>query len=105
MKKIFLAVASIAVLIIALSFAYYLVIFLPSKEKTRQELELKIKTSETGQKTLIENSITECMSRFEYQIKNTDLGKTKVSGFAESKEIQDVFLDTCLKSKGIKLSF
>lgn len=38
-KKIFPIVASVSILIVALSFAYYLVVFLPSKEKARQEIE------------------------------------------------------------------
>lgn len=37
MKKVFPIIASIAILIIALSVAYHLVIFLPAKEKARQE--------------------------------------------------------------------
>lgn len=39
MKKIFPIFASISVLIIAFSAAYYFVIFLPNKEKANQEIE------------------------------------------------------------------
>lgn len=50
MKKVFPIIALIAALIIALSVAYYLVIFLPAKEKARQEQvnrELEIKQKAT----------------------------------------------------------
>ncbi|OGD87927.1 hypothetical protein A3H87_01815 [Candidatus Curtissbacteria bacterium RIFCSPLOWO2_02_FULL_42_37] len=51
--NLFSIIASVAILIVALSFAYYLVIFLPSKEKTMQEQaskELQLKQAEQQKK-------------------------------------------------------
>jgi len=39
MKKIFPTFASVSLLIIAFSVSYYLVVFIPNKEKAKQELE------------------------------------------------------------------
>jgi len=62
MKRILPIIASVFVLIIALSFAYYFVIFLPSKEKTRQEIETQ---KELDEKTWQEFNLKECLSEAE----------------------------------------
>ena len=49
MKKLFVYVLSVSVGVIALSVAYYLVIFLPTKEKYRQEQLNAQQEEEAGQ--------------------------------------------------------
>lgn len=58
-KRLFTFIASISVLIIALSFAYYLVIFLPNKEKTRQEIQNQKDLEKTWQEAKLQDCLTQ----------------------------------------------
>lgn len=102
MKKVFYLVAIASILVIAFSIAYYLVIFLPNKEKARQELEqqkIQIGLQEIEKQEAKEKAVSECTTDF---IEGVDklLKEGKHYTDEEIKTMTNYFIDICLKKKG-----
>lgn len=113
MKKLFYITASLSCLIVASSIAYYLVWFLPSKEKVKNEV-VQVQTSqeekelqtrqdcreEARQKAkeklekLIQADLVSESEKQEYQ-------KALDVGLAKQDDI-DHYFDICLEVKGLK---
>ena len=102
MRRVFYLVAIASVLIISLSIAYYLVIFLPSKEKARQDIELlkiQAEQQDVEKQEAKERAVSECTASF-----LEALGELIKSGKhytdEEIKTMTNYTIDICLKKKG-----
>lgn len=101
----------IAFLIIALSVAYYLVIFLPSKEQKISDQEtLKILQQQTNQQSeqsaneFEKEALKECQTDFQDRLANDEEFKKTLSNIKgtvdDAKKFMDLYLETCLRNKG-----
>ena len=105
-------------LIIALSFAYYLVIHLPNKQKAEQQIELKKIESQKEQaknrqqieqgwklyeeenKLAKDKAISECMKELKEEYDAGNISEQGIYTVEDAKTFIDARVDTCLKFKG-----
>jgi flagellar basal body-associated protein FliL len=115
MKKLFYLIASISVLIVALSITYYFVSFLPSKKIARQELERqKISIQEEESKDARSTAISECssetprltaekLSEFRASMLEEGFSLEKINAFLDIKLMDyENELKNCLQLKGFQ---
>lgn len=92
----------VSVLIVALSIAYYIVIFLPSKERARQLLEqqkVQVELQETKKQETKEKAISECTTKF-LNAMDELFKQGKHYTNEEIKTMTNYAIDICLKQKG-----
>lgn len=123
MKKVspFSFVVAISVLIVALSVAYYLVIFIPAKEKTRQEQvnrEFQLKEAEQQSKKIEQQVYKDCDTEAEENASKLLKSKIEIAQKAGTyipptwkeasekglhlKDDYSSYYDSCLRRHGIK---
>ena len=114
--RLFLIIASVSILIIALSVSYYFVVFLPAKEKTKQEqvnreLGLKQAEQEAKQKELqvFKDCDTEAIEKAKELLRKKGIIGDAPSNWEKAEE-QGLYLkddynrlyENCLRRHGIK---
>lgn len=98
MKKVFVLTTSLSVLIVAVSVAYYLVIFIPGKEKIRQE-QIRITKIKDCQDTATESAqyLAKTKAEFDQNLKKM----MEKDATLYSKDDYAVYYKRCLERSGI----
>lgn len=87
-------------IIIALSLAYYLVIFLPSKEKARQDLETKDRATKSMQEANKSQATQDCMYEIQQRVQNNEFNDSTIRSVGGAKQLVDLLTEICMKKKG-----
>lgn len=97
----------VPLVILALSFAYYLVIFLPNKHRTEQELESKKiqveqerqKSQESAQQAK-NNAVAECVTDLRESYASGQIDDAGIYTVQDARDYIDSYVKTCTRLKG-----
>ncbi len=92
------AILSLSILIVALSVAYYFVIFLPSKEQQKQVETISISTRNKEKA----DALSECTNTLAPALVEfaKDNPRASIEDFTKTK---DLFMELCMQKKGFSI--
>lgn len=97
-------IISLSFLITALAIGYYFVIFLPEKERARQNLETQERSFKSAQEAGKSKAITECDTEMRERVNNGEFTNEIIRAAGGVQEFIDLNIENCMRKKGYSKS-
>lgn len=97
-------IITLSFLIIALAIGYYFVIFLPEKERARQNIEAQERSFKSAEEAGKSKALTECDTEMKERVNNGEFTNESIRAAGGMQEFVNFYIENCMRKKGYSKS-